>query len=113
MSFLIIYHVLLFITGKDNLFPIPENLDPDPRLVKFRLECGFGSLKKNILDLTGSGSLIRFTGEIICKAPLAIMSLQGYSNLKCCWLHSFARWGISLPAAAIKVNKTSCGTDNR
>jgi hypothetical protein len=44
MSFLITYHVLLFITGKDNLFPIPEDLDL--RLVKFRIECGFGSLKK-------------------------------------------------------------------
>ncbi len=44
MSFLITYHVLLFITGKDNLFPIPEDLDL--RLIKFRIECGFGSFKK-------------------------------------------------------------------
>jgi hypothetical protein len=113
MSFLIIYNDLLFITGKDNLFPLPGDLDPDPRLVKFRIECGFGSFQKKIMNPTGSGSVIRFTGEITCKANLLIMSLQVYSNLKCCWLHSFPRWGISLPAAAIKVNKTSCGTDNR
>ncbi len=34
MRFFIIYHVS---------FPIPKDLDPDPRLVKFQIELGFGS----------------------------------------------------------------------